>query len=271
MNKVFLFVFGLLILISQCSNENKQSIAKKAQSTSFVRKDTAEYLDSSKTDNYPLPKSAPLPVKKKVDVEEHIVDSTQIGERGCFKLDLSQIRNQDDEVFVKFSLYQRTEVGWRLNQKKFIQKSNISNLGLIIYDYNNDGYKDIAYKVDAAARGANDMRIIWLFVPETGKLTPIKNASNFPNLRYNKELDCLDSWAIYGGSSTIFLKIEGDSLREFAGLDSFDGYRTTYTINKSGKKRILKKEKIYEDAVYNRYSNYNPLKEYTSASEGSKE
>ena len=88
----------------------------------------------------------------------------------------------------------------------------------------------------------------------------IKNSSNYPNIRYNKELDCIDAWLIYGGCSTIFFKLDSDTLREFAGVELFDSILTIYQIDSNGKKIILEERKDDKLDTYTRFSNYKPLK-----------
>jgi hypothetical protein len=87
----------------------------------------------------------------------------------------------------------------------------------------------------------------------------IKNSDDYPNLQYNEVLNCIDSWMVYGGTSTVFLKIDQDSLREFAGVELYDDYRETYLVDTKGKHNTLKKEKIKDLDIYTRFKNFNPL------------
>ena len=89
----------------------------------------------------------------------------------------------------------------------------------------------------------------------------MKNSDHYPNLQYNELLNCVDAWLVYGGSSTVFLKIEKDSLREFAGVSLEENQREIYIIDKKGKRKTLKKEFVKDLEVYTRYQNYNPLSE----------
>jgi len=41
------------------------------------------------------------------------------------------------------------------------------------------------------------------------------NAEEYPNMLYNKELDCIDAFLIHGGTSTVFFKNER---RPFKGI-----------------------------------------------------
>ena len=79
-------------------------------------------------------------------------------------------------------------------------------------------------------------------------------------MRYNKILDCIDSQAITGSSFTSFLKIDGDLLKEFARVETSntDNSRYVYLIDKNGKEKLLRKDKISEDELYDRYKTFNP-------------
>jgi len=79
---------------------------------------------------------------------------------------------------------------------------------------------------------------------------------------YIKKLDCIDAFLVYGGCSTIFLNIEGDSLKMFASVEFSDGL-TVKTYDKNGNEKIIKEDKTNK-AGYIRYQNFNPLIEYDS-------
>jgi hypothetical protein len=127
-------------------------------------------------------------------------------------------------------------------------------------DFNHDGYNDLTMVSATAARGANVVMKLFIFDDERVELVEMKNSQNYPNLRYNRELDCIDAFLVYGGSSTCFLRIRGDSLFEFASVDCFDGLTVKeYGIN--GQERVLLSDTFFKE-VYVRFSNYKPLKRY---------
>lgn len=144
-------------------------------------------------------------------------------------------------------------------------KDGITNCEVKILDFNNDEAKDLTFKSSVAARGANEIRKLFIFDKKNNKLILMKNSDNYPNLEYNKVLDCIDSWMVYGGTSTVFLKIEKDSLREFAGVSLFDEERKIYIIDKKWKQKTIKKEIVKNLEVYTRFKNYRPLIENTEA------
>lgn len=111
-----------------------------------------------------------------------------------------------------------------------------------------------------AARGANEVRKLFIYNNDADKLFEIVNAENYPNLLYNKELNCIDAFMVYGGSSTVFLRISGNSLKEFARVEASEGLTIT-EYDKYGKENILYKDTTTK-AVYTRYKSYKPLKKY---------
>jgi len=197
-------------------------------------------------------------VFKEPVLDEEFIDSTNIGEGENYKIIIRQLRDID-KVVAEMELFRKEGNNWILKQKINKEKNGITGLSVNIADFNNDGYNDITYKSEVAARGANELRNLFIFDKEHDSLVFVKNSSKYPNLEYNAELDCIDAWLVYGGSSTVFLKLENDILREFAGVSLLDT-RTIYTIDIKGQKTILSNNLITDSIVYMRYSNFNPLK-----------
>jgi hypothetical protein len=130
-----------------------------------------------------------------------------------------------------------------------------------ITDFNNDNFKDITFISTQAARSANEVRRLFIYDDYKRELTSIANSEDYPNMIYNKELNCIDAFLIHGGSSTVFAKIKGDSLIEFASVHN-DSHRTVYEIDEFGNEKLLRKDRIDPEDIYIRYSNYKPLKKY---------
>jgi hypothetical protein len=189
---------------------------------------------------------------------EIVIDSLNIAKKGAYKIILKRTQGNEG-VFAEFDFFKKDKSIWSLIQNFRIEKDGITNFDTEFKDFNNDGYNDLTFKSSVAARGANELRSLFLFDKEKERLIHIKNSNSYPNLKYNAELDCIDAWLIYGGSTTLFLKIESDTLREFAGVSSLDT-REVFTINENGERKILSQELIKDSVVYRRYSNYNPLK-----------
>ena len=63
-----------------------------------------------------------------------------------------------------------------------------------ISDFNNDNFKDITFISGSAARGANEVRRLFIYDNQNRELISIVNSQNYPNMQYNKELNCIDAF-----------------------------------------------------------------------------
>lgn len=190
--------------------------------------------------------------------EEHYVDST-IGVRGRYKIDLKKFRT--DSIYVEIKLYKKDSSKWKLVQNFNFLKDGILACDIEIKDYNNDGLNDCTFKSAIAARGANEIKKLFIFNEKEGKLTFIKNSEDFPNLQYNEDLNCIDAFRVFGGTQSVFAKIEGDSLKEFASVELFDKKITIITTAPDGSENIIRNE-TYKGDTYKRFKNFSPLEEY---------
>jgi hypothetical protein len=197
------------------------------------------------------------PVDKTI-IDEIFVDSLNIGLKGENKIHLTQYRTDSGSVVIKFSFFSRQGKEWILKQYEEFEKDEITGPQVEISDFNKDGLNDITMRSAIAARGINEVRRLYVFDREKGELLFMKNSESYPNLKYNKELDCLYAWLVYGGSSSVFLNIDADSLREFARVDAYDNIREVSLISGNGKERIIRKDKAV-DGVHVRYSNYKTM------------
>ena len=89
------------------------------------------------------------------------------------------------------------------------------------------------------------------------QLVSIVNSEDFPNMRYNKELDCIDAFIVYSMTETVFARIEGDSLKTFAMIYNGLDFHTVVTIDKNGNEKELAKKPSQGTDI--RFKNYNPL------------
>jgi hypothetical protein len=180
------------------------------------------------------------------------------------KVELSLIENEKNYIVeLKFySLAKNNE--WNLNQTVQLENYASFPLDAELKDFNNDGFKDLTYISGIAARGANEIRNLLIYDKTKNELVYIKNSGDYPNLLYNKELDCIDAQRFYGGNSTDFVKIEGDMLKDFARVETFGTERTVYLIDKNGNEKLLRKDKVSEDSLFERYKTFNPPQPYTS-------
>ncbi|WP_339865077.1 hypothetical protein [uncultured Algoriphagus sp.] len=196
------------------------------------------------------------------EIIETFADSLNIGEKGKNKIQLIKHRVFDENyVILKFYTKAPQHNRWYI-QNTYIVKSNaLMDLEPNIADFNNDNFNDITFISAQAARSANEVRRLFIYDDYKRELTSIVNAEDYPNMLYNKELNCIDAFLIHGGSSTIYARIKGDSLKQFASVHN-DSHRTVYEIDKFGEEKLLRKDKINPEDVYIRYINYKPLKEY---------
>lgn len=192
-------------------------------------------------------------------IEEEYTDSLKIGVPRKYKLDFKKFRS-NDSVYIEIKFFEKNNSKWLLKQKFHFLKDGILSCDVELKDFNNDKLNDFTFISSIAARGANSIRKLFIFDKESGKLIFIKNSEEFPNIRYNKDLNCIDAFRVYGGTQTAFAKIEKDSLREFANVEVFHGRIIINTIDKNGKEKTIRNEK-YDKESYVRFKNYSPLKE----------
>lgn len=249
---MYLYVFiGFLILaIASCQNQqhkisdeivetniNSTTVSKSEESNVSARELVEFFTDDSKVG---------LPHRNKIEVSN-------------FKKSDGNISDGNIAVIKFYSLNANKQ--WKLKQTFEFKKDQLHDCDPKLEDFNNDGFKDMTYVSAVAARGANEVRRLFIYDKTKDELIYIKNSENYPNMLYNKELDCIDAWLFHGGSSTIFLKIDGDSLKEFASVHN-DVNRTIYLIDKNGKEKPLRRDKIKEEDIYVRYKNFNPPEPY---------
>lgn len=195
--------------------------------------------------------------RAKRDFLEAFTDDSEIGRPGRNKIEIRCFEHGDD-ITAQIKFYSRKNGGaWE--QKQSFEFKNYGPFGCDpeVKDYNNDGLKDFTYKSDVAARGANELRTLFIYNKKTDELVHIKNSGDYPNLAYNKKLDCLDAWLFHGATTTVFLKLEGDVLRPFASVNT-GLERVVTVIEKDGTERIVSRKKMHEDDIYTRYSSFDP-------------
>lgn len=191
------------------------------------------------------------------DTIEFYTDSTNFGNKTKSKIDIYKIVTNQN-IFIKVFLFKKDTNLWTLNDSLIIDGDLINNLNCEISDFNNDNYNDLVFVSGTAARGGNVVQTLVLYSEK--RLKWIKNSENYPNLMYNKKLDCIDAFILTGGNTTYFLKIENDSLTEFARVEQRDKLITSEVLEKNGKWKELYKVKDYSEDM-KRFINYNPLQE----------
>jgi|SRR5688572_8655406 len=248
----FIHVIILIILLSCNSKQATVKAIDKAETIEVTNNETSlankQNVDTSKT-----------------EIIETFADSLNIGQKGKCKIELIKHRVYNDNyVIIKFYIKGRYTIKdpetWMIQNNYSYETNALLGFEPNISDFNNDSFNDITFISGTAARGANEVRRLFIYNDQKQELISIVNSQDYPNMLYNKELDCIDAFLVYGGCSTVFLNIRGDSLKEFANVELADGLTVT-TYDKNGKEKIILKDKTYE-AGYIRFKNFKPLKEY---------
>lgn len=193
-------------------------------------------------------------------LEEYYVDSLHIGRKSFNKVEMLKYRSLDSSyVIIKF--YSKIRANeWILKQEFVSQKDGIVSCDPTYSDFNNDDHNDMTYISMVAARGANEIRRLFIYNKSKDQLVFLKNSEDFPNMLYNKKLNCIDAFLVHGGCSTVFLKIQGDSLKKFACVD-LGANLIVHEFDKNGKQVVIRQDTA-TDMEYVRYENYKPLEEY---------
>ncbi len=194
-----------------------------------------------------------------IDTLEIFKDSLSFGNKKKSKIVIIKIGNEDS-TFVNIHLYRKHENKWIISDSLTLGNINFPKLHPEIIDFNNDAFNDIIFTSGTAARGGNNVQTLVLYSPKEKSLKWIKNSENFPNLMYNKKLDCIDACILTGGETTYFLKIKNDSLKEFANVDHRDGNITVEILDENGKWKEIKRLKSKSKDM-KRFINYNPIEE----------
>ena len=203
------------------------------------------------------------------ELVERFSNDSAIGRAGENRVEIDVIKNDGEDAtwrpnntaVVRF-FFMSASKEWQLKQTFEIEDHALAEMQAEVADFNNDGFKDITFVSNQAARGANEVRTLLIYDTVYDKLIHIRNSESYPNLYYNKTLDCIDSWMFHGATTTVFLRLEGDQLKEFASVNT--GAELVVTvIDSDGKAREIRREKMNEEDVYTRYQNFDPPVPYS--------
>lgn len=246
-----IFVGLLILVVASCQNQHQQI------SAGVVETDTNSATVSKSEENTATAE----------ELVEFFSDDSNIGLPQRNRIEISNFKKPDGEewnsnlVVIKFYLLD-ADRQWKLKQSFEFERDGIGDCNPKLEDFNNDGYKDMTYISAHPARGANEIRRLFVYDKEKNELVHIKNSEEYPNIQYNKKLDCLDTWRFYGGYSTEFLKIDGEMLQEFARIETVGDSREVHLVDKNGKERLLRKDKFNENDGFVRYKNFDPPEPY---------
>lgn len=247
-----IFTLLLLTILISCNSKHEKEKAIKTDTTKTVNNET-------------IPSEQQNAATLKTEIIDTFVDSLHIGEKGKCKVELIKFRVYDDiYVIIKFYIKGRNTIKdpetWMVQNNYCYETTALMGFEANISDFNNDNFNDITFISGTAARGANEVRRLFIYDHQEQELISIVNSQDFPNMLYNKELGCIDAFLVHGGCSTVYLHIEGDSLKEFASVELSDGLKVS-TYDRNGKEKIIKTDKRYRPG-YIRFKNFKPLKEY---------
>lgn len=194
--------------------------------------------------------------------KEKFVDSLNIGIKGKTKVEIENFRNDNrEDNLIILNFYKQDIIGnkWRQAGRFYFDKDGITGIDAEISDFNNDGFNDFTYRSGIAGRGGNEIRKLFIYDQKNRRFIYIKNSDNYPNLSFNSELNCINSLILTGSTTTVFLRIQKDSLDEFAKIDVSDSI-IVREKDSSGKFRIIEKKITgNDDDFYSGYFNYKPL------------
>ena len=195
----------------------------------------------------------------KPTLEDFFADSSNIGRKSHNKIEIAWYSFPDSE-YVVTRFYVKQPKGWSLKNEFKLRKDQYLDPNPDVSDLNGDGFNDVTFASLRAARGANDVRTLFVYDPKNDGLIYVKNSEDYPNMQYNKELHCIDAFLVSGCCTTVFLRLEKDSLREFADVDRCDSLIVT-TYDRKGKEKVILAKKA-DRTDFTRYENYMPLKAY---------
>lgn len=203
--------------------------------------------------------------------QEKFADSLNIGLKGKTKVEIEKFRRGNDgDVFVKINFYTLKDIWveakggtfhtWELKNRFQFEKDGITGLEVELKDFNNDGFKDLTYQSGVAGRGGNIIRTLFIYNPKERNFIHIRNSDNYPNLSYNSELKCINSVILTGSTTTVFLKIQKDSLDEFAKVDVSNKIRVKEKDSLE-KFRVIEEKKFNgnQEDFYKVFRKYKPL------------
>jgi hypothetical protein len=196
--------------------------------------------------------------EERKEILETFSNENKIGIPGKNKIELSNFGTSDESIVeVKFYSLNKNK-SWKLKQSIKIEKFGGMPLQTDLSDFNNDGFKDLTFISESPARGANELRKLFIYDKKKDELIHIINSDEHPNLEYNKKLDCLTTMRYYGGFSTEFLKIDGNELKEFASVETMGDVRKVYLTDKNGERKLMRTDKINPQDGFIRYDTFDP-------------
>ncbi|MBK9687515.1 MAG: hypothetical protein IPO65_07015 [Saprospiraceae bacterium] len=245
---------SLLLFLYACKQDESKATNHKDNGGST----TEAYEKSSVNEDSTYPSTERI---------EFFMDSTNIGNKGKSKVELILHRVYNDH-FVIIKFYVKETIGktagrWLLSDMYYYEGSSMDGLTPIIKDFNNDGYNDITYRSRDAARGGNEVQRLFVYNVENDVLISIVNSEDYPNIEYNKKLDCIEGETYTGSVSTQYLRIVRDSLKLIGEIDYTDDDSMIIKYIQNGK--VVEYTAKGDDDLKRRLKEFRPQKTYTAA------
>lgn len=247
-----IWIFSLSLLLYSCQQRGKDTSSLKGDSAVWGK-------------NNFIVKGPPVDGPKLICVFQ---DSLQVGNKGNNLVDLKNY-HLSDSAYVVIDFYRRVKNGsWELIQTFDTIKEPHTDCDAQVQDFNNDGFNDLSYVSDVAGRGSNEGRTIFIYDRRSDTFTRIINSPDYPNLSYNKEVDCLESMRFHRECTSVFLKLEGNKLREFitatvvTGDDEETLYYEVSFVDRNGDKKLVERLKVAPEYMFNGYDNYELIRKY---------
>jgi hypothetical protein len=179
------------------------------------------------------------------------------GKRNLGRVEISTYK-KDEKLFVKTNFYAKSKSRWIQKNEFDLEKFGGLPIQPEVNDFNGDGFNDVTYISDSSARGANEIRALFIYNAAKDEFVYVKNSGDFPNLGYNPLLKGLTSWRFTGSTTTEFLELKGNKLVIVASVEDRGTERTINIIDKAGKEKLLRREKRNNDG-FERYVNFDPV------------
>jgi len=168
--ETFTFLFLTILCSCNSKHEAEKAINKIDTSKSAIKNTLNEQqnLDTSRT-----------------EIIDTFVDSLNIGEKGRCKVELIKHRVFDHTyVIIKFYIKGRNTIKypetWMIQNNYSYETTARMGFDPNISDFNNDNFNDITFISGTAARGANEVRRLFIYENQEQKLISMVNSQDYP-------------------------------------------------------------------------------------------
>lgn len=193
-------------------------------------------------------------------LRELFEDSTRIGIRGRNKITVFMY-DYLDTTQLGVNFYSKLGGKWILRNNYRLETGLIRGIQPVLDDFNGDGRLDFHCWDHEAARGANNVRKLFVYSKSGDSLIRIRNSRAYPNMVYNKRLNCIDALLYTSCSAQAFGRIQGDSIVDFAYLECGDNETRIYSVE-NGYPTLIRTDSSELSHCYSRFVNYSPLRLY---------